>query len=57
MLHTGDRCRLDADGDLYFVGRTDEVIESRGERVPPHIELRGALPRSSNGEIARSELE
>ena len=26
-------------------------------KVPHHIELRAALPRSSNGKIAKSELE
>jgi len=35
VLYTGDLCRLDDDGYLYFVGRTDEVIKSRGEKVPP----------------------
>jgi acyl-CoA synthetase (AMP-forming)/AMP-acid ligase II len=119
VLYTGDLCRLDDDGYLYFVSRTDEVIKSRGEKVPPkevestllgisgvreaavigvpddvlgsaikafvvpepgvvldvsmlqrecrarlesfkvphQIELRAALPRSSNGKIAKSELE
>jgi len=118
VLYTGDLCRLDGDGYLYFVGRTDEVIKSRGEKVPPkevestllaisgvreaavigvpddllgsaikafvvpepgvvldvsvlqrecrarlesfkvphHIELRAALPRSSNGKVEKSEL-
>jgi amino acid adenylation domain-containing protein len=118
VLHTGDLCRLDDDGYLYFVSRTDEVIKSRGEKVPPkevestllgisgvreaavigvpddllgsaikafvvpepgvvldvsvlqrecrarlesfkvphHIELRAALPRTSNGKIEKSEL-
>jgi acyl-coenzyme A synthetase/AMP-(fatty) acid ligase len=35
VLYTGDYCRLDDDGYLYFVGRMDEVIKSRGEKVPP----------------------
>ena len=35
VLHTGDLCRLDEDGYLYFVSRMDEVIKSRGEKVPP----------------------
>jgi amino acid adenylation domain-containing protein len=35
VLYTGDLCRLDQDGYLYFVARTDEVIKSRGEKVPP----------------------
>ncbi len=118
VLHTGDLCRLDEDGYLYFVGRMDDVIKSRGEKVPPaevestllaiagvreaavigvpddvlgsaikafvvlepgavldvsaiqhecrarlesfkvptQIELREALPRSSNGKIQKTEL-
>jgi acyl-CoA synthetase (AMP-forming)/AMP-acid ligase II len=35
VLHTGDLCRLDEEGYLYFVGRMDDVIKSRGEKVPP----------------------
>ncbi len=35
VLHTGDYCRLDDDGFLYFVGRMDDVIKSRGEKVAP----------------------
>ncbi len=35
VLYTGDLCKLDADGYLYFVGRMDDVIKSRGEKVAP----------------------
>lgn len=35
VLYTGDLCRLDDEGYLYFVGRMDEVIKSRGEKVAP----------------------
>jgi len=35
VLYTGDLCRLDEDGYLYFVGRMDDIIKSRGEKVPP----------------------
>lgn len=35
VLHTGDYCRMDEEGYLYFVGRMDDVIKSRGEKVPP----------------------
>lgn len=35
LLSTGDLFRQDADGDLYFVARTDEIIKSRGEKVSP----------------------
>lgn len=34
-LHTGDIFRTDADGWLYFVGRKDDIIKSRGEKVSP----------------------
>ena len=35
VLHTGDFCRLDDEGFLYFVGRMDDMIKSRGEKVAP----------------------
>jgi amino acid adenylation domain-containing protein len=35
VLYTGDYCRLDDEGYLYFVGRMDDVIKSCGEKVAP----------------------
>jgi acyl-CoA synthetase (AMP-forming)/AMP-acid ligase II len=35
LLHTGDLFRSDDEGYLYFVGRKDEIIKSRGEKVAP----------------------
>jgi amino acid adenylation domain-containing protein len=35
VLHTGDLFRTDEDGFLYFVGRKDDIIKSRGEKVSP----------------------
>ncbi len=35
VLYTGDYCKLDEEGYLYFVGRMDDVIKSRGEKVAP----------------------
>ena len=35
VLHTGDLFRADEDGYLYFVGRKDDIIKSRGEKVSP----------------------
>jgi long-chain acyl-CoA synthetase len=35
VLHTGDLFRTDEEGYLYFVGRTDDIIKSRGEKVSP----------------------
>ncbi len=35
VLHTGDVFRMDEDGYLYFVSRSDDIIKSRGEKVAP----------------------
>lgn len=35
VLHTGDICRLDDDGLLYFVARKDDVLKVNGEKVAP----------------------
>ncbi len=35
VLYTGDLFRTDQEGFLYFVGRKDDIIKSRGEKVSP----------------------
>jgi len=35
VLYTGDYCRMDDEGYLYFVGRMDDMIKSRAEKVAP----------------------
>ncbi len=35
VLYTGDYVKLDDEGYLYFVGRMDDIIKSRGEKVAP----------------------
>jgi acyl-CoA synthetase (AMP-forming)/AMP-acid ligase II len=35
VCYTGDLFRMDADGYYYFVGRKDDIIKSRGEKVSP----------------------
>jgi acyl-coenzyme A synthetase/AMP-(fatty) acid ligase len=35
VLYTGDLFKMDEDGYLYFVGRKDDIIKSRGEKVSP----------------------
>ncbi|MCR4405890.1 MAG: AMP-binding protein [Anaerolineae bacterium] len=35
ILYTGDLFKMDEDGFLYFVGRKDDIIKSRGEKVAP----------------------
>lgn len=35
VLATGDLFRQDSEGYLYFVGRRDDMIKSRGEKVAP----------------------
>jgi acyl-coenzyme A synthetase/AMP-(fatty) acid ligase len=34
-LWTGDQFRVDEEGYLYFLGRSDDIIKSRGEKVSP----------------------
>jgi long-chain acyl-CoA synthetase len=35
LCYTGDIFRMDAEGYLYFQARKDDIIKSRGEKVPP----------------------
>jgi acyl-CoA synthetase (AMP-forming)/AMP-acid ligase II len=35
LCYTGDLFRQDEDGCFYFVGRKDDIIKSRGEKVAP----------------------
>ena len=42
VLCTHDRFRIDGDGFLYFIGRRDDIIKSRGEKVSP-LEVESAL--------------
>ncbi len=42
MLCTQDHFTVDEEGLLYFVGRTDDIIKTRGEKVSP-IEVENAI--------------
>ncbi len=35
VLYTGDLFRTDEEGYLYFIGRKDDIIKTRGEKVSP----------------------
>ena len=35
VCYSGDLLRMDEDGYFYFVGRKDDIIKSRGEKVAP----------------------
>ena len=35
VLHSGDLFRADEEGYLYFIGRKDDIIKTRGEKVSP----------------------
>jgi acyl-coenzyme A synthetase/AMP-(fatty) acid ligase len=49
VLHSGDYFKRDEEGYLYFLGRKDDMIKSRGERISAKevenvlCELRGVL--------------
>lgn len=42
VLCTKDYFRMDDEGFLYFIGRTDDIIKTRGEKVSP-VEVEGVL--------------
>jgi acyl-coenzyme A synthetase/AMP-(fatty) acid ligase len=42
VLCTHDWFTMDSDGDLYFKGRSDDIIKSRGEKISP-IEVENVL--------------
>lgn len=42
VLCTHDHFKMDSEGFLYFVGRTDDIIKTRGEKVSP-VEVENAL--------------
>ncbi|UWR85748.1 acyl--CoA ligase [Phaeobacter inhibens] len=35
VLYTGDTCRLDEDGFVYFISRSDDILKVAGEKVAP----------------------
>jgi acyl-coenzyme A synthetase/AMP-(fatty) acid ligase len=35
ICYTGDLFRMDEDGYMYFVGRKDDIVNTRGEKVAP----------------------
>jgi acyl-coenzyme A synthetase/AMP-(fatty) acid ligase len=53
VYRTGDRVTADADGYLYFEGRTDDVIISAGYRIGP-FEVESAL--TSHPEVAEAAV-
>ncbi len=42
VLRTGDWVRRDEEGFLYFLGRSDDIVKTRGEKVSP-LEVENAL--------------
>ena len=42
ILCSGDFFKMDEDGCLYFVGRSDDIIKTRGEKVSP-VEVENCL--------------
>lgn len=50
ILCTHDWFRMDSDGDFYFVGRNDDIIKTRGEKVSP-VEVENVLHAAVPGVI------
>ncbi|MEM0899751.1 MAG: AMP-binding protein [Pseudomonadota bacterium] len=50
-LRTGDEARMDADGFLFFRGRTDDVITTSGYRVGP-VEIEDVLTSHDHVSLA-----
>lgn len=44
VLYTGDLCRLDEQGLLYFLSRKDDILKTNGEKVAPR-EVEAVLRR------------
>jgi acyl-CoA synthetase (AMP-forming)/AMP-acid ligase II len=42
ILCSNDWFKMDIDGDLYFLGRNDDIIKSRGEKVSP-VEIENVI--------------
>jgi long-chain acyl-CoA synthetase len=52
VLYTGDLFRMDEDGYLYFMGRKDDIIKCRGEKVSPREVENAACMHDSVAEAA-----
>jgi acyl-CoA synthetase (AMP-forming)/AMP-acid ligase II len=50
-LHTGDRVRVDADGDYYFLGRSGDIIRTAGAQVSPR-EVEAAISDITGGRLS-----
>lgn len=45
VVYSGDLVRVDADGDLWFIGRMDDMIKTQGFRLSP-TEVEDAISRT-----------
>ena len=50
-FHTGDRVRMDADGDYFFQGRGGDIIRTAGAQVSPR-EVEGAISDLTEGRLS-----
>ena len=50
-FHTGDRVRVDAEGDFYFLGREGDILRTAGAQVSPR-EVEAAIGEVTGGRLA-----
>lgn len=52
VLFTGDTCRLDEDGFLYFIARNDDILKVGGQKVAPSEIERTLMAHSAVSQAA-----
>ncbi|MEO0924034.1 MAG: benzoate--CoA ligase, partial [Pseudomonadota bacterium] len=54
---SGDQGRMDADGNIFFLGRSDDMMNAGGYRVSP-LEVEAALSKFPGiGQVAVTDIE
>ncbi|ATF18574.1 class I adenylate-forming enzyme family protein [Phaeobacter gallaeciensis] len=57
VLYTGDTCRLDEDGFVYFISRSDDILKVAGEKVAPSEVETALIAHPDVGEVCALGVE